>query len=424
VNLTVLGALSASLVSFHQEPVHPDLQQRIRAEVRAALDGTGASQLQVLVMFADEHFAQLVLPASDGEQARRVPLGAISHMLFAVAAMRLQDEEKLDLEARAGTWLPELGDSVGAVTVHELLTHTSGLFDWEELAPDAESRSADLSAALAAVAKQGTRAPHGTCFWPSSSDTLVLGALLQRVLGGSVLDHLQRTVGPRVDAEFLSACDGAATQSGLLRRLGEDERCADVQGLARFMRTFAQRELVSERSWRAMTEGDQLPEGVRTRFGHGLDLAALDGHERFAFGGSSAGTHLQVAHYPAFELTIVVAVTRGDLDAEALERSLARLVYATPDPRILDLPLSEDESLCFTGDYLIGCDRTEVRFTDGRLVLHFAEGEAVVLLRQSRDGFVAPGARELAVRFEGEGARASSFVLEERGWQSRAIRID
>jgi hypothetical protein len=173
-----------------------------------------------------------------------------------------------------------------------------------------------------------------------------------------------------------------------------------------------------------MSAGEELPDGTVTRFGHGLDVAALDGHARLAISGSASDTALQVAYYPAFDLCIALLGERGELDLEALERELARVVCSLPAPTLRDLPLSEAQAERFVGDYWQGCNRLSVRFVKGRLSVTLPERPPLVFLRQSEDLFLAAADRELSVQFEGDGQRANSLLLGERGALSRATRMD
>jgi hypothetical protein len=59
------------------------------------------------------------------------PLGSITKMFVAATAVSLEQEGMLDLTQPIARYLPELGadSELGKVTLHELLTHTSGIMD-------------------------------------------------------------------------------------------------------------------------------------------------------------------------------------------------------------------------------------------------------------------------------------------------------
>jgi CubicO group peptidase (beta-lactamase class C family) len=59
-------------------------------------------------------------------------IGSISKQFTAYAILILRDQGKLELEAPVGRYLTELPDAWARVSLHRLLTHTSGLPDLEE----------------------------------------------------------------------------------------------------------------------------------------------------------------------------------------------------------------------------------------------------------------------------------------------------
>ncbi len=415
-------ALCAAAVVFPQStPDRPDLARDLTQIARTAFEAADARKLDVVVMLRDETFVSLTL-GSDKATAFEASLDGGLHAVFAGLVMQLHDKGELDLEAGVGKVLPELGPTLGKITAHQLLTHSAALHDWQEF------DAATPAERLTRMATAGTLAEPGTCFQPSTGDTFALGVLLQRVTHSSVIELAEKELFARCGASGVGACAKGASVPGLASALGEREICGSAADLAAFMRALSARKLTSEKSWVAMTTGDLFADGSRTRFGHGLDLAQLAGHERVAFGGNGGGARLAVGYYPAFEMTVAVfasGLSDGKpLEVEVLERSLARAVYSVPAPQIRDIPLEPAQAERYCGEYLIGCDRVQVLAQDRHLVLVLLRREPMTLLQQGENEFIADQDHELAVHFEADGKRAKSFLLVERGWQTRAKRID
>jgi CubicO group peptidase (beta-lactamase class C family) len=57
-------------------------------------------------------------------------MASVSKQFAALAILLLERDGKLRLEDRVRTYIPELPDSAGAITVRQLLHHTSGLRDY------------------------------------------------------------------------------------------------------------------------------------------------------------------------------------------------------------------------------------------------------------------------------------------------------
>src|SRR3989442_5903656 len=69
-------------------------------------------------------------------------LASVSKQFTAMAVMLLAKDGKLRYDEPVRDFLPELPAAARSVTVQQLLNHTSGLWDYEDLIP--ESRSAQL----------------------------------------------------------------------------------------------------------------------------------------------------------------------------------------------------------------------------------------------------------------------------------------
>jgi hypothetical protein len=407
----------AALLALQGEQHRHDLSRQLTVVATEAFAKGAAQRVDIAVHLGDE--VLVALEQGDKGAKRSASFDAGLHAFFGGVAMQLSDKGSLDLESAVGKFLPELGETVGKVTVHQLLTHTAGLHDWQGFpAATAAERLAKLGAA-------GTQVDPGTCLWPSSGDTFALGVLLARVGGAPAMERVDNDLFDRAGATGVGVCKENGFEAGLAGALGERELCGTAADLVAVMRALAGRKLTSERSWLAMTTGDLLPDGSRTRYGHGLDLARLAEHERVAFGGRGGGADLQVAYYPSFDMTVVVLATGGGpFDAEKLERDLARIVYSVDAPKIRDQPLDAEAAARYTGEYLVGCDRAQVEFRDRHLVLRLLRRDDMTLLQQAEDEFVAQQDHDFAVHFEPGGTRARSFRLVERGFELRAQRID
>jgi CubicO group peptidase (beta-lactamase class C family) len=69
-------------------------------------------------------------------------LASITKQFTSAALLLLAEDGRLSIDDPVRRWLPSLPDSANGATVRHLLTHTSGLFDYEDLIP--HGRSAQL----------------------------------------------------------------------------------------------------------------------------------------------------------------------------------------------------------------------------------------------------------------------------------------
>ena len=125
----------------------------------------------------------------------RFNLASLGKPLTAVAVARLVDEGKLRFDDRIGRYLPGLPSSLRALTVAQLLDHTSGLGDYfgspgyERLRP----RLTSLRRYLPLIVDAPPDAEPGA-FHYSNSGYILLGLIVERVSGTDYYRFLRRQV--------------------------------------------------------------------------------------------------------------------------------------------------------------------------------------------------------------------------------------
>ncbi|HEY0412704.1 MAG TPA: serine hydrolase domain-containing protein [Allosphingosinicella sp.] len=132
------------------------------------------------------------IPAAD---STRYKAASITKLFTSVLILQLHDQGKLDLQARAEAYLPELkGAPAGAVTVHQLLNHTSGLPQWDNIGSYQEAFAKGVERYQRPIAPADLvklcclgplAAPPGTRFDYNNADYFILGRIVERLSGPS-----------------------------------------------------------------------------------------------------------------------------------------------------------------------------------------------------------------------------------------------
>ena len=118
-------------------------------------------------------------------------LASVSKLFTSIAVVQLVDEGKVDLDAPVATYLPEFAvNGKEAVTVKQLLTHTSGFTSWLPL----YSRYPDKASRIKAVMDQPLTNPPGSTYLYSDLNMITLGVMVERLRGES----LDRVVAERI----------------------------------------------------------------------------------------------------------------------------------------------------------------------------------------------------------------------------------
>jgi D-alanyl-D-alanine carboxypeptidase len=157
----------------------------------------------MLVAYNEEILWEAAFELAD--QSQNIPnqtdtlfnLGSMNKMFTAVAIMQLVEQGKLSLENRIGDVLPDYPNTKVAevVTIHHLLTHTSGLGDvfTEEFAanPHQYRTNADF---LSLFVNEPLLFEPGEEFSYSNAGFVVLGQVIEQVSGLSYYDYIQQNI--------------------------------------------------------------------------------------------------------------------------------------------------------------------------------------------------------------------------------------
>ena len=122
-------------------------------------------------------------------------LASVSKQFTAAAILLLAESGRLHLDDPVRRWLPTLPETDSAVTLRQLLTHTGGLVDYEDLIPPdttAQVSDNDVLRMLSATSKSYF-AP-GTSYRYSNSGYVLLGLVVERASGVSLPLYLQQHI--------------------------------------------------------------------------------------------------------------------------------------------------------------------------------------------------------------------------------------
>jgi len=267
-----------------------------------------------------------------------------------VALLALRDSLSLDEDVR--TRLPELSGLPQAVTIRQLLTHTSGIRDYFGLFRLAGDRSIlDNERLMAMIARQTSLAfPPGTVYSYSNSNYIILADLVKRISGRSLRefahdelfeplgmtrtqydDDHRRIVPDRVtsydpdeDGGYLrnvKAYDGVG-DGGLLSTTGDLLRWGENLIHPR----------VGGPTWVGLlTTPGVLANGDTLDYGFGLQLSRHRGARRIGHSGGFEGFRTRIDVYPDSGLVVAVLCNAADADPGALADRVTERILRLED---------------------------------------------------------------------------------------------
>ncbi|MFZ0551711.1 MAG: serine hydrolase domain-containing protein [Steroidobacteraceae bacterium] len=122
-------------------------------------------------------------------------LASMTKQFTAAGILLLRQDGKLRLSDPIRKWLPELPPSDAAITIHNLLAHTSGLIDYESLIPQSVTAQINDDDVLRMIVSQ-----HQLYFTPGSAHRysnggyVLLGLIIQRVSGMDLADFMKKRI--------------------------------------------------------------------------------------------------------------------------------------------------------------------------------------------------------------------------------------
>jgi len=323
----------------------PVAKKMTDAEIASSL----ATYLETLAK--QDKFSGVVLIAKDGkpvfekayglaDKAKNIPnntetrfnLGSMNKMFTAVAIAQLAEAGKLSFDDTVGKHLPNYPnkDVANKVTIHQLLTHTSGLGSYWNAKYDANRATIkSVSDYLALFADEPLKAEPGKKFQYSNSGFIVLGAIVEKVSGQSYYDyvkeHIYKPAGMKsTDAYEMTANtpnlamgytnEGAGGDAQATRHENTDSRpnkggpagggYSTVEDLMRFHVALRDHKLLSQKYTDLVTTG-KVNMG-QAKYAYGFGDFMVNGTRVFGHNGGAPGIASDLSMYPELGYTSVV----------------------------------------------------------------------------------------------------------------------
>jgi CubicO group peptidase (beta-lactamase class C family) len=302
-------------------------------------------------------------------------LASCTKQFTAMAIMLLVHDGKLRYDERLTDVFPEFPDYGKAITIRNLLNHTSGLPDYESLMEEGpprprwtknqQIRDEDVLALLKAQ-KHGKFYP-GKQWSYSNSGYVVLGLAVARVSGKSFPDFLRdRIFGPLGMNHTLAYVSGINTisnraygyskeggrflptdQSATSATLGDGGVYSNLEDLEKWDDALAHHTLISSDemkpaltavklldgsipSWSSDPDDADAQVGKPVFYGFGWFLDDYRGRRRMWHYGETVGFRTAIERFTEDKLTIVILCNRSDQDPAVLSTQVADLCLRLP----------------------------------------------------------------------------------------------
>jgi CubicO group peptidase (beta-lactamase class C family) len=283
-------------------------------------------------------------------------LASITKTMTAIAVMQLVDEGRLGLDDAVATLLPQVPKAWRAITVRQLLGHTSGIRHYPRRGPERRlTKHLTTSQTLALFARRPLAHPPGERFLYTTYGYDVLGAIIERVTGRPYAEALgeqlfeplglQSTVVEDSRARQASWPDGLRiTKRGVVvksDRVDVSSRFAGggvrstIDDLLQYADALLTHSLVDDDVFRQMASPSVTGDGRVNDYGLGFAVYPQRGHLVVAHAGGQPETTSLLYLIPAEDLAIVLATNlEGQGDAlSAVAQAITEVTVEDGVPR-------------------------------------------------------------------------------------------
>ena len=287
-------------------------------------------------------------------------LASFTKQFTATCIMLLARDGKLSYDDNLTHFFPEFPAYGNSITVRNLLNHTSGLEDYEDLLakqyPDTSPEKIPqiLDAGVLKLLEQQTNVkfPAGTRWEYSNSGYAVLAMIVEKVSGKPFAQFLQERIFTPLKMTNTLAYERGRNevphrayghtrqdhawqetdQSPTSAVLGDGGIYSSLDDLAKWDRALRLHTLLSEAEMQLAltpvqpTDGPaKSPEGTTVSYGFGWFLDPYKGHRRMSHNGETIGFRTTIQRFPDDQLTIIILANRADTNPEDLALKVAAL---------------------------------------------------------------------------------------------------
>jgi CubicO group peptidase (beta-lactamase class C family) len=278
-----------------------------------------------------------------------LPIASMSKQFTAMAIILLVEDGKLALNDDVEKYVPELPSYGRTITIANLLHHTSGLKDFDQLLKFSGAHSPfDLLTKEmvwdAILRQDGVNFQAGDEYSYSDTNYFLLAAIVERVSGQSLARFAQeRIFGPlgmrhtefRTNAGTIiaGAVSGYRKLAGAFslapddsEDLGDSGVYTTVEDLARWDRNFYDGAVGGRRGVELMLNRTALNDGTLNAYAAGLKVQPYRGLTMVEHAGDLPGYQSELVRFPDERFSAVVLCNqRGGIDATSLALSVARI---------------------------------------------------------------------------------------------------
>jgi CubicO group peptidase (beta-lactamase class C family) len=289
--------------------------------------------------------------------------GSVGKQFTSMAVMMLVEEGRVRLDDKVSVYFPDAPAAWKQITVRNLLTHTSGIHDYESEnsikpgGPINMRQDYTENELYQKIAAMPLDFQPGEKWQYSNSGYVLLGFLIHKVTGEFYGDFLHERIfqplgmtATRIISEadiVPNRCAGYALVDGVLKNqqwvsptmntTADGALYTDVPDMAKWDAALYTEKLVKKSSLDQIWTPVKLNNGKTFPYGFGWDLTEVNDHRLIEHGGAWQGFSTQISRYVDDRLTVVVLTNldSGHSDPEKIAHDVAAIYLPAVKPPAL-----------------------------------------------------------------------------------------
>ena len=277
-------------------------------------------------------------------------LASITKQFIAAGILLLREDGALKLDDPIRKWLPELPASDDTITLEHMLTHTSGLVDYEDLIPaDQTEQVSDQQVLDMLSTDHDSYFQPGSAYRYSNTAYVLLGLVIERISGETLPAFLKQRIfdplgmngtllyehhrGPAVPhrAYGYSYLDGAwqrTDQSLTSATRGDGGMYSSIDDLAKWDAALYDDRLLSDESRRLAFRPHVkvTDEPYEASYGFGWRITG----DTVWHSGESMGFRNVIVRWPQQHFTVILLSNRNDPEPYQTALAIAQIYQASP----------------------------------------------------------------------------------------------
>jgi CubicO group peptidase (beta-lactamase class C family) len=279
-------------------------------------------------------------------------LASVTKQFTAMAVMILAERGKLSFDERLTDFFPEFPAYGRQITLRHLLTHTSGLIDYEDVIPKGtEIPVLDRDVLRLLMQQDKTYFPPGTKYRYSNSAYSLLALIVEARSGNTFARFLKenifrplkmsttlayerglsvvpnRAFGYSPDASGFKRTDQSLTSSVL----GDGGIYSSVADLYQWDQALCTDKLVSRKMLKLAFTPGPATEHPDTGYGYGWFVGQYRGLREVWHSGNSLGFTTRIARFPERKFTVIILTNRSEAPIAEFPHRIADWYLFAPE---------------------------------------------------------------------------------------------